>query len=316
MLFLNLIKKILKRIYYVCYFNPKKKFYRKISYRSKIIDPSFLRISSDPYVSGDTFRKFAQHIFDETGSIKPNKVKENDIIFLRTDLKDIYFSRFHKEIKSKYILITHNSDLAIQEADLRYLDQNITHWFAMKLNVVMNENISPLPAGLENGRYFANGIVKNFEKIEKKNTLNSNFKKINKILCSFNPNTNNLERRPLLGIAENRDDVFIKNFSNNLDYLSNLSRYRYNLCPEGNDFESHRIWETLFYGNIPIVVKNKVNTNFIKLGIPLVVLNDWNELLSIKLENIDEEFLHNKDANPKTFVGFKFWKDLINQKKI
>ena len=45
----------------------------------------------------------------------------------------------------------------------------------MKLNVEMNEKISPLPSGLENYRYFSNGIVRNFDKAYK---LNQKIEKI------------------------------------------------------------------------------------------------------------------------------------------
>ena len=38
--------------------------------------PNLFRPSSTPYVSGDTFRKFSNHIFDETVSFDPNKVKK------------------------------------------------------------------------------------------------------------------------------------------------------------------------------------------------------------------------------------------------
>ena len=33
--------------------------------------PSLFRPSSKPFVSGDTFRKFSDHIFDETKSLNP-----------------------------------------------------------------------------------------------------------------------------------------------------------------------------------------------------------------------------------------------------
>ena len=42
------------------------------------------RESSWPFLSGDTFRKFADHLFDETStSFKPRKVKYGDVIFER-----------------------------------------------------------------------------------------------------------------------------------------------------------------------------------------------------------------------------------------
>lgn len=53
--------------------------------------PKVFRPSSFPYISGDSFRNFSDHVFDETGSIDPIRVKDNDIIFLKTDLKNIFF---------------------------------------------------------------------------------------------------------------------------------------------------------------------------------------------------------------------------------
>ena len=158
------MKLLFKKFLYRLYLKPKKNLYQKLTYYSLHKNPSFLRLSSYPLTSGDTFRKYADHIFDETKTINPRKVKNNDVVFLATDFKETYFKEYHKKINAKYVLITHNSDLPIESDDLRYMDKKIKHWFAMKLNVKMNENISPLPAGLENLRYLHNGIVKNFVK--------------------------------------------------------------------------------------------------------------------------------------------------------
>ena len=94
-------------------------------------------------------------------------MKENDIIFVKTDLKDIYFQHYHSKITSKYILITHNSDVSIENDDLKYLDSNIKHWFAAKLNTESNNQLSPMAYGLENQRYLKNGRIKVFKKVEK-----------------------------------------------------------------------------------------------------------------------------------------------------
>ena len=316
MFLLNLIRKIIKRIHYVFYINPKKRILRKASYHSLNVNPSFLRISSEPYISGDTFRKNADHVFDETTSLNPSNIKNNDVVFLKTDLKKVYFSEFHHKINSRYILLTHNSDISINEKDLNYLDDKIIHWFAMKLNVKMNEKISPLPSGFENRRYLTNGNIRNYDKVFNKNQSATDNKKINKIFCSFNENTNFNERKPLLNIVKSREDVSIKTFTNNLDYINNLSLHKYNLCPEGNDFESHRIWETLFFNNIPIVKSNNVNLNFINLGVPLIMLNNWNDINNLNIQNLVNEFLYNKLEDPRKFVNFEFWHELISQKKI
>tara|TARA_Y100000389_G_C17471500_1_gene531719 strand:- start:12070 stop:13017 length:948 start_codon:yes stop_codon:yes gene_type:complete len=306
----NFLKKVLIRFYYVLYFNPKKKFYRKLSFYSVHKNPSFLRMSSNPYVSGDTFRNYSEHIFDETRSINPKKIKKGETIFLKTELKEIFFSEFHNKIKEPYILITHNSDQSIGEQDLGFIDEKIIHWFAMKLNVNMDNRISPIPAGLENYRYLNNGIINNFTKVLK--TRDENMKD-RKVLCSFNPSTNKYEREPLINISETVDNIDIKNFANNIDYLNHLSNYQYNLCPEGNDFESHRLWETLFFNNLPIVKENKLNKNFSKLGVPIVMLKSWELLLEKDLFLTLENCLHNKESEPNKYVEFEFWKSRIEK---
>ena len=72
-------------------------------------------------------------------------------------------------LKNSYYLISHNSDDSISENDLKYIDDKILHWFAMKLNVKSNDKISPLPSGLENARFRVNGKVKNYQLIINKN---------------------------------------------------------------------------------------------------------------------------------------------------
>ena len=87
--------------------------------------PFIFRPSSKPFLSGDSLRVFSNHIFDETKSFDPNKVKKGDILFLKTELKDIFFNHYHPKIKEPYKLITHNSDLPVENDDLKYLDEKI-----------------------------------------------------------------------------------------------------------------------------------------------------------------------------------------------
>ena len=138
--------------------------------------PGIFRPSSSPFLTGDSLRNLCDHVFDETQSFKPLEVKENDIVFLKTDLKEIYFYHYHQSIKSKYILVTHNSDISIEKDDLNFLDDRINHWFASKLNVLASKKLTALPYGLENRRWLKNGLVKNFKSELSKN-INKNEKK-------------------------------------------------------------------------------------------------------------------------------------------
>ena len=61
------------------------------------------------------------------------------ILFLKTDLKNIYFNNYHNEIKEPYILICHNSDDSIEEEDMEFIDSKIIYLFAQKLNVPLKK---------------------------------------------------------------------------------------------------------------------------------------------------------------------------------
>ena len=269
--------------------------------------PGIFRPSSYPFLTGDSLRNLCDHVFDETQSFKPLEVKENDIVFLKTDLKEIYFDHYHQSIKSKYILVTHNSDISIEKEDLSFLDDKIKHWFAAKLNVLASNKLTALPYGLENRRWLKNGLVKNF-----KSELSKNINKNERILCSFNPNTNLMERAPLVDIARNKQEIIdIRNFSKSKTYIKELSYYSFNLCPEGNNFESHRIWESLIFKTTPIVINNIVNQNFYNMGIPLIMLDNWNDLSNLDINDLKRINEENLEKNYEIFVNLNFWKSQI-----
>ena len=73
----------------------------EISELSKIMEKytlyikKYFRFSSEPYISGDTFRKFSDFVFDEDKSFNPEKVLTNNFVFVKTDLIQSYFNEIH-----------------------------------------------------------------------------------------------------------------------------------------------------------------------------------------------------------------------------
>ncbi len=262
-------------------------------------------------MSGDSFRNKADHIFDEGKTLNPSKVKKNDIVFLKTELKEIFFNYYHKKISNSYILICHNSDDSFNESDFQFIDSKIIHCFAQKLNMPMNNLISPIPSGLENKRFRNNGKVENFQIVKKEKNL-----KTRNILCSFNVHTNYPERKYLKDIIQSNQGFDVINFTDTLEYLRELSKYKYNLCPEGNNFESHRIWESLVFGTRPIVLSNFVNNNFLKLGVPLLIIDSWDELLDLDTNLQNNQVLSNLNQDYYKFTQFNYWWNKILEKKI
>ncbi len=301
-----LLKKILKRLYFIFYLNRKRRIYRLLKNISVNKHPNFLRLSSEPFVSGDTFRKFSDHIFDETKKIDPKKVFRNDFVFLKTDFIEIFFEEYHPYIEHKYNLITHNSDINLTQELYNFSDEKIITWFAQNLCLKKTNTLLPLPIGLENLRYLKNGILKDFKSIF---PVKNRF-----ILSSFNEWTNPSERINLLNLSTEIDNIDIINYLNHKDYVEGLSAYMYNLCPVGNGSDTHRLWESLMVGTIPIMIKSDFSLNFLDIGIPILLVNEWNDLKNLDMDYLYENFtnLSGKETTSK-YVSFSFWEKYLKE---
>jgi len=270
--------------------------------------PGLYRPDSLPFVSGDTFRKISDHIFDESKSFDPKKVQNNDIVFVKTDLKDIYFNSFHNNIRSKYILICHNSDSSFEESDVNFIDEKIIHCFTQNLNTLSNTKVSPIPIGFENARFRNNGKTKLLKKYDQ-NISN----KKEGVFCSFNIQTNFEVRSKIKEVISGQDNFYFKQFQSFDEYILNLSSYKFALCPPGNGIDTHRFWETLLVGGIPIVEKNDLYTEFTRQGVPLIMLDNWEIIKEVDIDYfLNHEFNLNEIKNHQ-IIKFKYWSQEIDK---
>jgi hypothetical protein len=100
------------------------------------------------------------------------------------------------------------------------------------------------------------------------------------LLANFSANSNLKKRKSLLKILENTEfknlDPDYSRFGR-LNFLQQIRKHSYVLCPEGNGVDTHRIWETLYLGGIPIVLSSKV-LNPLLTELPVLIIRDWKKL--------------------------------------
>lgn len=300
---IKLIKRVLKRI----------KQELKNIYLSKL--RKFISLSSYPYISGDTFRQLSDHIYDERKNIDLLKIKNKDIVFVKTDYLEQFISKYLNNIDKKIALIFHNSDFSFEEKHVKYFKNKNVIVFSQNLNINFTKttNIYPIPIGIENRSYFLNGKLKNFNKALRNS---SNEFKNKLILCGFNPNTNN-ERKKILEIISKNENINFLKYSSHSKYLQSVSEHKFNLCPEGNGLDTHRFWETLIMGSIPIVKSNNLVLNFEKFDIPVLILEEWSELGNLNKEFLNKFYINqNLKLKNNKYIYFDFWKKLIKDKTL
>jgi len=235
------------------------------------------RPASFPYVSGDGFRKLANHLEDAWWErISARRVEAGDILFVSTDHVRRFFEKTDPGIHVPYVLVTHNSDLPVDESLSATASPNVVRWFAQN-STHADPRIVPLPIGLENLHHYNAGIPERFERMQ-----GVVAPKKARILVSFSLGINVPERRlayETAGSMPCADRLPAR--LEQAEYIQTLLGYQFVLSPPGNGLDTHRTWEAMYLRVVPIVKDSVAMRSFAALGMPLWIVDDWDELLDM-----------------------------------
>lgn len=184
--------------------------------------------------------------------------------------------------------------------------KNIKKWYAQNAQVV-NDFITPLPIGLrppwvETVIFDNNGIKKFKFEYERDQLIYSN----------FNKSTNPIQRKQV-------EEILTQNFNINTlygdstEYCKNLQKHKFVACPPGNGKDTHRVWESLYFGAIPIVEDSPMNRYF-SLYFPMLVVDRWVDL-SVDFLNSEYERIKNSAFDSK-LLDLDNWFNLNQIKSI
>jgi len=210
-----------------------------------------------------------------------------------------------------FILVTHNSDGKILDYDTTYgantslIPHNLIKWYGQN---VCNEHtkVESIPIGLENTYWFTD--IKKSEKISQKSFEDKNYK--NLLYVNHNIKTNIKERSEPYDIFNNKSWVTLEHGFNGHDfdkYLNKIHSHKFILCPEGNGTDTHRTWETLYVGSIPIEKRNLNNKFYTDL--PICFVDRWSDITEEFLNKEYERIINTKWNLEK--LNFDYWKNKI-----
>lgn len=251
-----------------------------------------------------TFNKFTNNylIIENQDQVisNLNKIKSSKTIFIYGDYIPFFIDNIIKYL-DKIILLTHNGDNGVDFKYYNYLDnENILRWYGV--NIQFNHpKLTALPIGIANSQW-KHGNLKLLEKIVNKNNSKNNLLYIN-----FSVKTNPGKRKEIKNILSKNFDICEKKLCQE-EYLNNLSKYKFSISPPGNGIDCHRTWESLYLGVIPIVENHVHNLQFQDL--PILIINDWNNINKEYLEKIYQEFKNKKFNLEK--LSLKYWEKEIN----
>ena len=94
------------------------------------------------------------------------------------------------------------------------------------------------------------------------------------------------------------------------DYLDELSKHVLVMCPAGNGTDCYRILESIYLGCIPIV-KRSPTINYLD-GLPLLVVDDWNEISQAFLKEKYTEIITGSEYSLDK-SKLSYWKKQIEE---
>jgi hypothetical protein len=232
---------------------------------------------------------------------KLSSIKNSKIIFIKRDFVEYFINKFYNYLQNDVTLISHCSDIPVINTEILDLPK-IKKWYAMN-TMIKHPKLITIPIGLTTHEK-KHGDIKLFKSI-----IDKNNRKKNLIYINFNIDTNRNIRFPIMELMKLKGFKTIEGNKplNQKEYWNELSSYKFCISPPGNGVDCHRIWECLYFGTIPIVMKNKALEQFYHLKI--LFIDDWNVITKQFLEEKYIEFENKEFDNSMCY--YNYWKNEI-----
>jgi hypothetical protein len=228
---------------------------------SKLLRPILRNHRHSRHLSPSFFRLMVEKI---------NKHTDGRAVFVQThNLNQLLYSDDYQTLPK--LVIAGDSDYEISKSEyLRMREINSRMFFVQNLSFPETTNVKLLPIGIEDLRWAKNGFPIYLR------PLPSSLK-LKKILVGpFRPT--HLSRNELLQIKKVPSLEIVASAIPAWRYASISRKYAYIACPRGNGLDTHRFWETLYRGGIPVVLSSEWTKTLRGYGIGMIEIEDWSML--------------------------------------
>jgi hypothetical protein len=261
--------------------------------------------NSSPYLSGDSFADLCDFHFQPPRFrrfLQRTQIEEAETLFCPSHLLEEFLSIYGDRIEGR-VLIIGNSDRDFENFELP-LPPSIKKVFIQNLGF-KSDLLRVLPIGIENRRLNFNGRPENF------NVKHIFKEKHNRVLIG--PFAQSHPERNFINELNGYDTRTLEINRERLlpyEYAEISSNFKFIACPRGNGIDTHRFWESLYRGSIPIVKVSDWSQNLKQLNLPFVEIDNWNK------ENLQDVVENSKigSFNPIDIeaLWIPFWKAIIS----
>lgn len=244
--------------------------------------------------------------------MEPEKVKDGECVFVKTDFFEFFVKEITPRIPGKYIIVSHNGDLSAPDGQddaprigmPRYVvsDVLLREYNAGRLLAHHGQNLwwknntfSPkpvfthcLPIGFENRQYPTGKNVHVYAEALQRFVLDKPEMSIEEqakkplLLVAFYPKSRVPDRHKVLSImgvfppkGQPKPVNPYYNYTdlNHMEWLEGITTHRFVLAPFGHGLDTHRVSEILMMGGIPVMRRSTISSCFDNTDNKLVARN-------------------------------------------
>lgn len=263
--------------------------------------------NSKPFISGDAFADSA----DFQAFAPPRRKVDNqytelraaEVIFCPSHNIEEFVENYASQISAK-VLILGNSDREFQDFQFK-IPRSIKHIFAQNTLFPNSRFVTGIPIGIENLRLAVNGHPSLYKQ-------SVQFQGSKVLVGPFG--MTHPERKELSRLKDGGVEMieYCESRLTPRKYSRLAANYSYIAAPRGNGIDTHRLWETLYRGGIPLVRDTAWFRNFSFLNPISISLESWDvSEIVLKVRSSKVDFF---DPRGISELWWPYWDSLIKSK--
>lgn len=231
--------------------------------------------------SGESAAELCDAVYYSDACPRENlEFRAGQSVFCKTEQVPRLFERL-RLTRKRVVLVSGESDFPCDERLQRFLPPQVAKWFATNVTSP-HPRVSSIPLGI--GR---RGDLVTPSELELQAHYRPAPEREMSLYINFRTATNEAVRRPVFDALQRRRAepwlIFCEPAKKtNAEFLAEMMVHRFVLCPPGNGVDTHRFWETLATGGVPVAFRNACTRSFEYL--PVVLVDSCDELSMERLQ--------------------------------
>ena len=248
--------------------------------------------TSNNILSGNNLAEKCDYIFSQSRSVNGNAIPfinnifpvltGGELIFCKTDYIKLFSDVVHKYVPMNipFSLVTHDSDFSVTDEMVSLFEGRPVKWWGMNCETL---KANPIPIGIANSYCPITLKDRDFEQSLFPSRL---------LYVNHRVQTNPHIRGWLYDHFSQKNWCTVR-YPYQHDPIQNYKRdlldHKFVLCPRGNGIDTHRLWEALYCGVIPVVQRHRTHS-FMENNLPVLFVDDYRQISENMLNDCYERF--------------------------